>query len=81
MHKSTSFFERIEPFEKETSSALPTSTKTTGKQSLLTGFAYQRTEKEKEQAKAAAAARGDFGETQYPDAEEVAEGRMRIRCS
>ena len=71
MHKSTSFFERIEAYEKE-------SLKTTasGKQSLLTGFAFRKDQ---------AAAGGDggettavFGETQYADGEAEAEESLQL---
>ncbi|EST08024.1 WD40 repeat [Kalmanozyma brasiliensis GHG001] len=52
MHKSTSFFERIEPYEKESAKAAAA---VVAKQSLLTGFVRKDP-----------AARGDvFGETQY----------------
>ncbi|SJX64042.1 related to sepB protein [Sporisorium reilianum f. sp. reilianum] len=56
LHKSTSFFERIEPFEKEPlkSSSAAASAAASAKQSLLTGFAFR-----KDQPAAAA-----FGETQ-----------------
>lgn len=57
MHKSTSFFERIEPYEKESLNKNGPS-----KQSLLTGFVR------KDQA----ARSSDFGETQYQDGEEDA---------
>ncbi|KAJ1582152.1 hypothetical protein NDA15_003838 [Ustilago hordei] len=57
MHKSTSFFERIEPYEKESLNMNGPS-----KQSLLTGFVR------KDQAARSA----DFGETQYQDGEDEA---------
>ncbi|KAI3485070.1 hypothetical protein L1887_51743 [Cichorium endivia] len=60
MHKSTSFFERIEPYEKE-----PLNKNVPSKQALLTGFV--RKDQTASVADAAAARSAAFGETQYPD--------------
>ncbi|GAC92480.1 hypothetical protein PHSY_000033 [Pseudozyma hubeiensis SY62] len=59
MHKSTSFFERIEPYEKE-------SLKPSGKQSLLTGFAFRKDQT----GSGGVEAREVFGETQFADGED-----------
>ena len=69
MHKSTSFFERIEPYEKESLSKTAPS-----KQSLLTGFTLR-----KDQSDASpAAASAEFGETQYPDEEAARDESLQL---
>ncbi|TKY89926.1 hypothetical protein EX895_001224 [Sporisorium graminicola] len=65
MHKSTSFFERIEPFEKEslkTASTSSAAAAAAARQSLLTGFAFRKDSP-------AVAATGAFGETQLDETE------------
>ncbi|SPO28617.1 related to sepB protein [Ustilago trichophora] len=70
MHKSTSFFERIEPYEKESVRAAGAGAGVgLAKQSLLTGFAFRKDQSEVNVNAPAAseAGREIFGETQYPD--------------